>query len=164
MCYKTIFLIYTAKWKRIYTLFVHFIVVLQYICWVFYYLLNEPIFMMNSQRYTSLLVQAIYVILTGLQLIFVPNMLLGMFGFDGTSEIWIKALGIVVLPLSAVYYAISKQGNREVVFSTIISRGFVGVGFILLVLSGQAKSSLILFAGVDIATAVWTWLELKKKA
>ncbi len=120
--------------------------------------------MMNPQRYTSLLVQAVYVILTGLQLIFVPNMLLGMFGFDATSEIWIKALGIVVLPLSAVYYAISKQGNREVVFSTIISRGFVGIGFVLLVLSGQAQTSLILFAGVDIATAVWTWLELKKRA
>lgn len=117
---------------------------------------------MTSNRYTSLLVQSIYVILTGLQLIFVPNMLIGMFGFDPTSEIWIKVLGIVILPLSAVYYAISNQGNREVVFSTIISRGFVGIGFILLALSGQAKYSLILFAGIDIATAVWTWLELKK--
>ena len=118
---------------------------------------------MLSNRYTSLLVQSVYVILTGLQLIFVPNMLLGMFGFEPTSEIWIKLLGIVVLPLSAVYYAIGKQGNRETVFSTVVSRGFVGIGFLLLVLSGQAKINLLLFAGVDIATAVWTWIELKKE-
>ena len=118
---------------------------------------------MQSNRHMSLVVQAIYVIITGLQLIFVPNMLLGMFGFDATSEIWIKVLGIVILPLSAVYYAISKQGNEESVRATIISRGFVGVGFILLALSGQAKLNLILFAGIDIATAVWTWVELKKK-
>ena len=169
MRYKTTFWIYTAKSKRIFTLFVHFIVYLRkkalhLLDTSFYSFIKRTTFMMNPQRYTSLLVQAVYVILTGLQLIFVPNMLLGMFGFDATSEIWIKALGIVVLPLSAVYYAISKQGNREVVFSTIISRGFVGIGFVLLVLSGQAQTSLILFAGIDIATAVWTWLELKKRA
>ena len=118
---------------------------------------------MQSNRHMSLVVQAIYVIITGLQLIFVPNMLLNMFGFDATSDIWIKVLGIVILPLSAVYYAISKQGNEESVRATIISRGFVGVGFIHLALSGQAKLNLILFAGIDIATAVWTWVELKKK-
>jgi hypothetical protein len=117
---------------------------------------------MSSNRHISLVVQAIYVILTGLQLIFVPNLLLATFGFADTSEIWIKVLGIVILPLSAVYYAVGKQGNREVVFSTIISRGFVGVGFILLALSGQAKLNLILFAGIDLATAVWTWVELQK--
>ncbi len=118
---------------------------------------------MSSNRHLSLVVQAVYVILTGLQLIFVPNLLLSTFGFADTSEIWIKVLGIVILPLSAVYYAISKQADKEVVFSTIVSRGFVGVGFILLALSGQAPLNLILFAGIDIATAVWTWVELQKR-
>ena len=119
---------------------------------------------MATNRHLSLVVQAVYVILTGLQLIFVPNMLLSMFGFEPTSEIWIKVLGIVILPLSAVYYAISKQGNEESLRATIISRGFVGLGFILLALSGQAKMNLILFAGIDIATAIWTWTEMKKVA
>ena len=91
-------------------------------------------------------------------------MLLSMFGFEPTSEIWIKVLGIVILPLSAVYYAVSKQGNEESLRATIISRGFVGLGFILLALSGQAKMNLILFAGIDIATAIWTWTEMKKVA
>lgn len=117
---------------------------------------------MQSKKHLSLTVQSIYVLLTGLQLIFVPNMLLGMFGFEPTSEIWIKVLGIVILPLAFVYHSISKQNNQDVVFSTVKSRLFIGLGFILLVLAGQAKPALILFAGVDIATAIWTWLELKK--
>ena len=117
---------------------------------------------MQSKNYLSLTVQAIYVVLTGLQLIFVPNMLLGMFGFEPTSEIWIKVLGVVVLSLAIVYYAVSKQNNTDMVRATMWSRLFVGTGFVLLVLSGQAKSALVLFAGIDIATAVWTWFELKK--
>lgn len=118
---------------------------------------------MQANRHLSLVVQSVYVVLTGLQLIFVPNMLLGMFGFDATSEIWIKVLGIVVLSLSIVYYTVSKSGNDNVVRATMWSRLFVGVGFILLALTGQAKMALILFAGIDIVTAVWTWFELKKE-
>jgi hypothetical protein len=118
---------------------------------------------MSTNRHLSLIVQSIYVVLTGLQLIFVPNILLNMFGFDATSEIWIKVLGIVILPLAFVYYAVSKSGNQDVVLSTVWSRLFVGAGFVLLALTGQAKLNLILFAGIDIATAVWTWIELKRK-
>jgi hypothetical protein len=118
---------------------------------------------MSSNRHLSLVVHAVYVILTGLQLIFVPNLLLSLFGFAETSEIWIKVLGVVVMSLAAMYYAVSKQGDKEVVFSTVLARGFVGVGFILLALSGQAKLNLILFAGIDIATAAWTWVELQKR-
>jgi hypothetical protein len=117
---------------------------------------------MQTNRHSSLVVQSIYVVLTGLQLIFVPNMLLNMFGFDATSEIWIKVLGIVVLSLSIVYFTISKSGNDDVVRATMWSRTLVGLGFILLALTGQAKLSIVLFAGIDIVTAVWTWFELKK--
>jgi hypothetical protein len=118
---------------------------------------------MQKNPHLSLLVQASYVVITGLQLIFVPNMLLGLFGFSETTEIWIKVLGIVILPLSFVYYAVSKSGNTEAIRSTVWSRLFVGAGFTLLALSGEAPMALILFAGVDVATAVWTWMELKNK-
>ena len=61
---------------------------------------------MQTSRHLSLIVQSVYVLLIGLQLIFVPNMLLRMFGFDETAEIWIKVLGIVVLSLSVIYYTL----------------------------------------------------------
>ncbi len=117
---------------------------------------------MQSNRYMSLLVQSIYVLLTGLQLVFIPNMLLGIFGVEETFEVWIKVLGFVVISLSIIYYALHKSGGIEVVTSTVWARLFVGAGFIFLVVSGEAKPAMILFAGVDIATAAWTWFELKK--
>jgi hypothetical protein len=116
-----------------------------------------------TNRHPSLLIHSIYVLLTGLQLIFVPNMLLSMFGFEPTSEIWIKVLGIVVLSLTFIYYAVSKSGNTQVVSATAMARALVGAGFLLLALTGQAKINIILFAGIDIATAAWTWWELQKQ-
>lgn len=116
---------------------------------------------MPTKRYLSLIVQAVYVSITALQLIFVPNMLLAMFGFPPTSEIWIKVLGVVLIALATVYYGIIKFGNAEVVKYTIWGRIFVGIGFVILVITGQTLPALILFAGIDIATAIWTWFELK---
>ena len=117
---------------------------------------------MLSKNYLSLTVQSVYVVLTGLQLIFVPNMLLGMFGFEPTSEIWIKVLGLVVLSLYFLYNGINKSDNADMVRATVYSRALVAAGFLLLVLTGQAKAALILFAGIDIVTAIWSWQELKK--
>ena len=117
---------------------------------------------MLSNRYMSLTVQTIYLIITGLQLVFVPNFLLATFGFDETSEVWIKVLGVVVLTLAVLYYGINKYGSTEVVNLSALARFLAGAGFLLLVVSGQAKSTLILFSGIDILTAAWTLLELKK--
>ena len=117
---------------------------------------------MQKKRFLSLTVQAIYVLITALELIFIPNTLLGMFGFEPTTEIWIKVLGIVLIAFVLVYYGIIKHGNDEVVRFTVWSRFFVGAGFILMALTGVAPMALILFAGIDIATAIWTWFELKK--
>ena len=117
---------------------------------------------MQLQKFNSLTVQTIYVVLTGLQLIFIPNVLLAMFGFEPTTEIWIKVLGLVVLSLAFCYYGIGKSGNVALVRNTVWMRLLVGSGFVLLVLTGQAKAALILFAGIDIVTAVWTLVELKK--
>ncbi len=110
----------------------------------------------------SLTVQAIYVLITALQLIFVPNMLLGMFGFEPTSEVWIKVLGVVLIAFVIVYFGVIQYGNKELFKITIYSRFAVVLGFVLLVATGQAATPLILFAGIDLATAIWTWFELKK--
>ena len=117
---------------------------------------------MLSNRFMSLNVQIIYVLITGLQLVFVPNFLLTTFGFDETTEVWIKVLGVVVLTLALLYYGINKYGSNEVVNLSAWARFLAGAGFLFLVVSGQAKSTLILFSGIDIITAAWTMLELKK--
>lgn len=119
---------------------------------------------MQSTRFLSLVVQGIYVFLTGLELIFVPNIVIGFFGFEPSSEIWIKVLGVVVFSFTILYYNVNKYGSDELVRTTIWLRFTISTGFILLSLSGQASINLILFAGIDVMTAVWTWFELKKQS
>ncbi len=114
------------------------------------------------QKFTSITVQMAYVALTGISLIFMPNTLLGLFGLDPTTEVWIRVLGIIVFTLAILYYGINNFGNKEVVKFTVYGRLFAATGIIILALMGFSKMTLILFAGVDIATAIWTWMELKK--
>jgi hypothetical protein len=115
------------------------------------------------QKFTSLTVQMTYVAITGISLIFMPNTLLGLFDLGSTTEVWIRVLGIIVLTLAILYYGIIKAGNKEVIKFTVYGRLFAASGIILLALLGFSKLTLVLFAGVDIATAIWTWFELKKQ-
>jgi hypothetical protein len=113
------------------------------------------------KKFTSLTVQMVYVAITGLQLIFVPNMMLSTFGIPPTNEIWIKNLGIIVFILAILYYYIRKTTDMEVVKATIWGRLVAAGGIIVLALT-SSMPILILFATFDIATAAWTWFELKK--
>jgi hypothetical protein len=118
--------------------------------------------MMLTKPYTSLFVQMIYVFITGLQLIFVPNLLLEIFGFEPTAEVWIRVLGLIVLTFAVLYFYINRYGSKEVVRATVYGRLLVGIGFVAFVVLGLTKPTIILFGGVDVATALWTWAELKK--
>lgn len=115
------------------------------------------------QKFTSLTVQMTYVAITGISLIFMPNTLLGLFDLGSTTEVWIRVLGIIVLTLAILYYGIIKAGNKDVIQSTIYGRLFAATSIIILALLGFSKLTLILFAIPDIATAIWTWFELKKQ-
>ncbi len=89
--------------------------------------------------------------------------LLGLFDLGSTTEVWIRILGIIVLTLAILYSGIIKAGNKEVIKTTVWGRLFAASGIILLALLGFSKLTLILFATVDIITAIWTWFELKEK-
>lgn len=119
--------------------------------------------MLSTIKFKSLFVQAIYVFSTGLSLIFIPNMILELVGFTPTNEIWIRILGIIVLTLSIFYTGVIRHGNADIIKYTIYGRIFAGLSIISLVISGLAQPMVALFACVDIATALWSWAELKNK-
>lgn len=105
----------------------------------------------------------LYLLVLGLTLVFAPNMLLSMFGFESTSEVWIRVLGAVVLNLG-LYYFFTAPTNNETFFKvTVYTRLLILVWFTLFVVLGWAKPALLLFAGFDVLGAVWTWNSLRKK-
>jgi len=111
--------------------------------------------------YRSMYGQLIYVLLAGLQLLFIPNVLLGLFGFEPTQEIWIRIMGLLVLVLTFYYYYMAKYGNDKVVWATVLGRLTFCGGLVVFVLLGLAKPAFIGLALAETALAVWTWRELK---
>ena len=114
-----------------------------------------------QKTYTSLYGQLAYVIISGLQLIFIPNTLLTLFGFAPTNEIWIRVMGLLVLTLSFYYYAMARTGTRSVIEATVRGRLFFCGGLISFVALGLAKPPLVGFALLEIGLALWTWWELR---
>ncbi|GAB3639615.1 hypothetical protein [Spirosoma arcticum] len=51
--------------------------------------------------YKSMYGQMVYVLISGLSLLFISNVLLTLFGFPPTNEPWIRVMGMLVL---AFYY------------------------------------------------------------
>jgi hypothetical protein len=104
-----------------------------------------------------------YLFLTGLNLLLAPNLLLTTFGMPPTDEVWIRVVGMLVFLLGAYYYAAAKEGATGWFKMSVFTRLSVPVFFIVFVLMGWAKPSLLLFGAIDAAGAVWTYLALKKE-
>ena len=118
---------------------------------------------METKRYQSLLGQMVYVLISGLQLVFIPNTLLAIFGIAPTSEIWIRVLGMLVLVLSIYYYSIYKSGNKEVVRATVQGRLLFCLGLVMFVVLGIAPPVLIAFAVAETGLALWSLSEIRRK-
>ncbi len=114
-----------------------------------------------QKTYASMYGQMIYVLLSGLALLFIPNVLLTLFGFEPTHEIWIRVLGMLVLVLTIYYYHMARYGNDPVVWATVLGRLFFCGGLVVFVVLGLAKPTLIGFAVAETGLALWTWWELR---
>ena len=114
-----------------------------------------------SSAAKSILAFGIYLVVLGVTLLIVPNVLLTLFAYPTTDEVWIRVLGLVVLILG--YYDIEAARNELVSFfkATVRARPVVIVCFVVFVALGFAKPILILFGAVDLLGAIWTGLALR---
>ena len=118
---------------------------------------------MQKNYYKSILGQFAYVIVSGISLLFFPNYLLGLFGIESTNEIWIRVLGMLVLALSFYYYAMYKNGGKEVIRATVQGRLFFCAGcLVAFVILGLVKPVLLGFAIAETGLALWTLSEIRK--
>ena len=117
---------------------------------------------MQKNYYKSILGQFAYVIVSGISLLFFPNYLLGLFGIESTNEIWIRVLGMLVLALSFYYYAMYKNGGKEVIRATVQGRLFFCAGLVTFVILGMVKPVLLGFAIAETGLALWTLSEIRK--
>ncbi len=115
-----------------------------------------------SRAAKSLFAFGIYLCALGLVLLFVPNLILQFFGVPPTGDVWIRINGMFVLCLS--FYYIQTARNELTIFIrwTVWTRIAVIFYFAAFVLLVSAPKALLLFGLIDLLSAIWTWLALKK--
>src|SRR5215210_5753559 len=116
-----------------------------------------------SRAAKSLFVFGIYLCGLGLILLLVPNLILQVFGVPPTNEVWIRINGMFVLCLS--FYYVQAARNELTVFIrwTVWMRIAVIIYLAAFVLLVSAPKALLLFGLIDLLSAIWTWLALKKE-
>ena len=115
-----------------------------------------------SRAAKSLFVFGIYLCGLGLALLLVPNLLLRVFRTPLTYEVWIRIDGMFILCLSFFYLQAARHELtvfiRWTVWARIAVIFFLGT-FVLLL---SAPKPLLLFGLIDLLSAIWTLLALKK--
>jgi hypothetical protein len=105
---------------------------------------------------------SLYLYVTGITLIFIPNIFLDIIRLPETNEVWIRVVGVLVL-LLGFYYHQSAAANTVSFFKlTIPSRLAVLVFFTAFALFNFVSPVLIIFGIIDAVGAAWTWSALKK--
>ncbi len=104
-----------------------------------------------------------YLLLTGVNLLVAPNLLLETFGMPPTDEVWIRVVGMLVFLIGVYYMAAAKLGMHAWFKVTVFTRIAVPLFFVAFVMMGWAGPSLLLFGGIDLAGSIWTYFALKKE-
>lgn len=115
-----------------------------------------------SKSARTIFVFGIYLVVLGITLVTVPNLLLGLFGFAETQEVWIRVVGMLVLILGVYDVQAARQGWDGFIRLSVPLRMSVPAFFGAFVLAGLAPPVLLLFAAVDLAAAAWTWVALRE--
>ncbi|MHC8370625.1 hypothetical protein ACYZT2_07385 [Pseudomonas sp. MDT1-85] len=109
----------------------------------------------------SVFLFGLYMLLLGAALVLVPNLLLPLFGFVLTNEVWIRVMGQLALYLGFYYVWAGYTEQREFMVLTVAIRLSVPVFFIAFVAAGLVPPVLLLLALPDLCSALWTWRALK---
>ena len=103
-----------------------------------------------------------YLLILGISLTVFPNILLPLFQFPETGEVWIHVLGAIVFNLGLYYVFMAATNNPLFLTLTVYTRAAVLLWFIVFVVVGWAPAQLILFGLADAAGAVWTYTAMRK--
>lgn len=114
-----------------------------------------------SHSAKTIFLYGIYLVLFGAGLILIPNLLLALFGFPATEEVWIRVVGVLVLILGYFYIQSARHGQRHFYRLTVHGRLLVFTTFTLFVLLDMVSPTLLLIGMVDLAGAYWTWHALR---
>jgi hypothetical protein len=112
---------------------------------------------------TAFTIQAFgaYLIVLSLGLMTIPNTLLPLFGMPGTTEVWIRVAGLVVLNEGVCYWFAAKSNAVPFFRASFYVRCLAPIVFGGFVLAHLAQPALVAFGLVDLAAGIWTMITLR---
>ena len=116
-----------------------------------------------SKSARSIFVFSLYLYVLGAILVLIPNVLLRLFLFPATNEVWIRVVGMLVFLLGFYYFQVARNELRKFFQWSVYARSAVLLFFIAFVIAGLAPPVLILFGIIDAAAAIWTQLSLRSE-
>jgi hypothetical protein len=115
---------------------------------------------MNSPS-RSIVVFGIYVLLVGLGFLLLPNVVLPIFGFAQTGEVWIRVIGILAIALSLYYFYAAHNNDLPYFRISVVGRVWFFLAMTALALLNLGGPMLIGFGLVDLLAAGWTFMALR---
>ena len=109
----------------------------------------------------SVFYYSFYMMGTGLGLLFIPGLILGVFGFDATNDIWIHVLGLFAFCAGMLYFYCGRTNQIGFFRISILERFVFFLGMAGIVLFLQAEPILALIGSVDLFGAIWTAATLR---
>ncbi len=117
-----------------------------------------------SKAARSLYVWSFYALGVGASFALVPNFVLSALGLPEVQDNWIaRALGLVVTMVALYYWDAARNEARHLFVASVLGRGFVAAGFMVLVATGEPWQ-LLIFAAVDLVGVTWTITSLRADA
>ena len=115
-----------------------------------------------SSTAKSVFYYSFYMMGMGLGLLFIPGLILGVFGFDATNDIWIHVLGLFAFCAGMLYFYCGRTNQIGFFRISIIERIVFFLGMMGIVLFLQTNPVLALIGSVDLFGAIWTSITLRK--
>ena len=102
---------------------------------------------------------ATYLFVVGAALVFVPNVLLSVFGIPGTCEVWIRVIGVLAVNIGV--YAWVAAEDRRFLAASVYTRCVFFAAVTAFVLAGLASPMIVLFGVLDLLGALWTGVAMR---
>ncbi len=112
----------------------------------------------------SLFVFGIYAVAAGAGLLLMPGLVLGTLGFPPAQDGWVRVVGALAIAVGAYHIVGARNDLVPYIRATVWGR--IGFAVLLggLVIASVMPRSLLLFAAIDVAGAVWTAVALRQAA
>lgn len=115
-----------------------------------------------SATANSIFYYSFYMLGMGLGLFFIPNLILGIFGFAPTTEVWVRLLGLFAFCAGMLYFYCARTNQTGFFRITVLERVIFFLGTVALVVFFHLTPMLAVIGSVDLLGAIWTGLTLRQ--